>query len=103
MQILVKENTLKLIFDENFSTSFANDLQIRMIEAINKTPMGDLVLDMRNVEILDSVGVKILIGVYKTCQEQNRKLLLEVSHSNLRQVISLFKLDQLIQVQESVT
>jgi len=103
MQILVNENTLKLIFDENFSTSFADDLQIRMIEAINKTPMGDLVLDMRNVEILDSVGVKILIGVYKTCQEQNRKLLLEVSHSNLRQVISLFKLDQLIQVQESVT
>lgn len=102
MQISFVENKLKLIFEENFSMSFADDLQKRIVEAINKSPTEDLILDMRNVELLDSVGVKILVGLYKTCQMQNRKLLLEVSNPDLSKVICLFKLDQLIQVQESL-
>lgn len=101
MQTVVNENGLRLISEENFNSTFIDSLQKKMLEAVNANPDGDVVLDMRQVEIIDSLGLKLLIGLYKTCQAQNRLLKLEVLNPSVIKVIRVCKLEQLIHLEET--
>ncbi|WP_303674867.1 STAS domain-containing protein [Vampirovibrio chlorellavorus] len=101
MQTVVNEKELRLISEENFNSTFIDALQKKMLEAINANPDRDVVLDMRQVELIDSLGLKLLIGLYKTCQSQNRLLKLEVVNPSVLKVIRVCKLEQLIHLEEN--
>ncbi len=101
MQTVVNETGLRLISEENFNSTFIDALQKKMLEAINANPNGDVILDMRQVEIIDSLGLKLLIGLYKTCKSQNRLLRLEVLNPSVVKVLRVCKLEQLIHLEEN--
>lgn len=103
MQTVVNEQGLRLISEENFNSTFIDALQKKMLEAIQANPDGDVTLDMRQVELIDSLGLKLIIGLYKTCQAQNRALKLEVVHPSVIKVIRVCKLEQLIQLEEKAS
>lgn len=101
MQVLEKDNTLRLIAEENFSLTFADALQLKMQDALKQAQANEVVLDVRDVEIMDSIGIKLVVGLYKTCLDQKRKFSMEVAHPGVSKVLRLCKLDQMIEIRES--
>ncbi len=55
---------------------------------------------MTQVELLDSIGVKILAGLYKTCQEKGLNFSLDVAHPSVYKVLQLCKMEQLMEIRE---
>ncbi len=101
MQVLETENTLRLIAEENFSITFADALQSRMQSAMQQATTQDVVLDIREVELIDSIGIKLVVGLYKTCLEKKLKFSMDVAHPSASKVLRLCKLDQLIEIREN--
>ena len=101
MQVLEKDNTLRLIAEENFSVTFAEALQTRMQDAMQQATASSVVLDIREVELIDSIGIKLVVGLYKTCMDKKLNFSMEVAHPSASKVLRLCKLDQLIEIRES--
>lgn len=101
MQVLEKDDTLRLIAEENFSITFADALHLKMQDAMRQAEASQVVLDIREVELIDSIGVKLVVGLYKTCLDQKRKFSMEVAHPSVSKVLHLCKLDQMIEIRES--
>lgn len=101
MQVLEKDNTLRLVAEENFSVTFADALQSRMQEAMQTLQSSEVILDVRDVELMDSIGIKLVVGLYKTCIDQKRHFSMEVAHPSVSKVLRLCKLDQMIEIRES--
>lgn len=101
MFIVDEGNTLKLVAEENFSHTFAEALHAKLQESMQNVQAKDVVLDMTQVELLDSIGVKLLVGLYRTCQEQSLGFSVDVAHQSVYKVLRLCRLDQLIEIREA--
>lgn len=93
-------NTLRLVAEENFSHTFAEALHLKLQETLRDIKGKNVILDMTQVELVDSTGVKLLAGLYKACQEKKLGFSIEVTHPSVSKVLRLCKLDQLIEIRE---
>ena len=66
--------------------------QIQMAEAA-------VVLDLSGIEHVDSLGISLVVGVYKSCNEKGLDFSVEGANSNLVKIFNLFKLTQYFPVQ----
>lgn len=93
-------NTLKLVAEENFSHTFAEALHLKLQETLRDVQAKEVVLDMTQVELLDSMGVKLLAGIYKDCQKKGLAFSVDVAHPSVCKVLRLCKLEQLMEIRE---
>ena len=100
MLVIDDGNILKLVAEENFSHTFIDALHLKLQDAMRDVQSKNVVLDLSQVELIDSMGVKLLAGLYKACQEKNLGFSLEVAHPSVSKVLRLCKLDQLIEIRE---
>lgn len=70
------------------------------LELLNQlSDVETVVLDLKEVDIVDSQGLNFLIGLYIECEK--KKLNLKISHcnSNNHKLLAIFKLDKLFGVE----
>jgi anti-anti-sigma factor len=53
--------------------SMAEDFKIELLSVINESS-ADVVIDLEGVEMLDSVGIGVIIAAHNTLSQSNRKL-----------------------------
>lgn len=95
--------TLTLIAEESFTFANANALSEQIGETLekNEKAVQSVVLDLRKADLMDSMGIKLLVGLLKTCQEMKKALAVEVSSPHILRTLNLCKLNQLIEIRQS--
>lgn len=63
-------------------------------------PCGAAVLDLAEAEVVDSLGITLILGLFKTCQQRGITFRVEGANPDLMRVFKLFSLPKLFPIQE---
>ncbi len=65
-----------------------------MLKCLDQKEWNSLVLDCSNVDALDSVGVNLIVGLYKKAESAGRTFVMVNCNAPLMKVLKLFRLDE---------
>jgi anti-sigma B factor antagonist len=63
-------------------------------------PATAVVLDLSDAEVVDSLGITLILGLFKTCQQKKLPFSIEGASPDLMRVFKLFSLPRLFPIQE---
>ncbi len=70
------------------------------LQALLQHARGPVVLDLRKVEEIDSLGITLVLGTFKSCHKNGLPFSLEGVNPDLMRVFRLFSLPKLFPVKE---
>lgn len=59
---------------------------------------GSVVLDLAHVQQIDSLGITLVLGLFKSCQTQRLGFRIQGAHTDLQRVFKLFNLTKFFEV-----
>ncbi|MGE0201449.1 MAG: STAS domain-containing protein [Candidatus Melainabacteria bacterium] len=94
--------TWRLVANSNITADCVNELQKSLLTLVSEAheEKSEIHMDLSKVEFVDSMGIKLLLGLYKSCKTEEVPLTMEVASAQVMKVMRLCKLDQLINIQE---
>ncbi|MDH5559914.1 MAG: STAS domain-containing protein [Deltaproteobacteria bacterium] len=90
-----KENKT-IICKPTFSVIASNVLEMRnqlIVQLEGDTSWEELVLDCEKVETIDSIGVNLIVGLYKKTHSEKKAFKLINCNESLEKILKLFRLD----------
>lgn len=96
MTKIIKFNPTGII-DTTNSQNFRNEL----MRAVNSLDNSTILIDMKEIDFLDSAGLMILINAYKSAQNRGKKLSLCSISPSVRIIFELSQLDKVFDIFES--
>lgn len=103
MKVIQEENQLKYVAEEDFLFSNAQILQEKLLNGIQDVQSGTVILDLTQITTMDSVGLKLVLGLFKSCRAKGLSLRLEVDSPGIVKLLHLCKLNQLMDIQEGAS
>ena len=91
---------LRLQPQVNLVASTVEHQRSAMAQAL-KNPAGEVVLDLAQVEQLDSLGITLVLGLFKSCQKEGTPFRLEGVRPDLMRVFRLFNLAKFFPIREA--
>ena len=101
MNHTIENQTCNVVFEEGIISTKVQSLRTFFVELLKKLKeVKNLILDFKEVNIVDSQGLNFLIGLYVECEK--RKIDLKIIHCNStnRKLFGIFKLDKMLGVEE---
>ncbi len=86
-------STIQCIPQVDITASNVPELRNKMIEHLDKEVWEELVLDCSKVNTLDSIGVNLIVGLFKKSSSKEKKFKINGCNESLRKVLKLFRLD----------
>lgn len=83
----------------NASNAVEFDHQLK--SAILSDPYGTVLVDMQQVETMDSAGLGVLVSVLRLAQQRNQRLSICRVGDSVRMIFELTQLDQAMEIFES--
>ena len=68
--------------------------------ALLATPCSEVVLDLSSADMVDSLGITLILGLFKSCQQKQLAFRVEGASPDLMRVFKLFSLPRLFPVLE---
>jgi anti-anti-sigma factor len=91
----------KVIIKDNLVGPLVEPLCTQLLDEINRIEsVATVTLDLSQCEHLDSPGIKLVVGLYKTCQIRNWPLEITIASTQLMHLFTLCKLDKIITLRE---
>ena len=90
---------LRIPSQGNLVASTVDGLRTSALEAL-EVPCSEVVLDLDSAEVVDSLGITLMLGLFKTCQQKNLPFRVEGASADLMRVFRLFSLPRLFTVAE---
>lgn len=78
--------------------SMAEELKEDLLSAVNES-QGDLVIDLQGVEIVDSVGIGVIIAAHNTLSQSARKLKVINVHKDVLGLFTTMRLNRRFDVE----
>jgi anti-sigma B factor antagonist len=72
----------------------------KMAMAALAAPCSEAILDLTESEVVDSLGITLILGLFKTCQQRHIPFRVEGANGDLMRVFKLFSLPKLFPIQE---
>jgi len=63
-------------------------------------PCTEAILDLSAAEVVDSLGITLILGLFKTCQQRKIPFHVEGANPDLMRVFKLFSLPKLFPIKE---
>ena len=80
----------------------AQALVLQLVAAADQTPSLPIVLDLSHVTIMPSMSIGVLVTLWKTFQERRQRFILADVQPQVRQTLTLCRLDKLLELCDSV-
>ncbi len=102
MNIVSEDNALKIIADQDFTIANAKEIQAQLLTTLEsvKSDTQNVLLDLSKTTLLDSIGIKLVIGLLKSCQQKGLTLALQVASPAMMKVLQICKISQLLDIHE---
>jgi len=91
--------TLRIQSNGNLVASTVEGVRSAALEAL-EAPCTEVILDLASAEVVDSLGITLVLGLFKTCQQKKLPFRIEGASPDLMRVFKLFSLPRLFPVQE---
>lgn len=85
---------------ENLIATNVPALRAELINKLDIHDWSELIFDCSEVETLDSIGVNLLVGLFKRAESDKRKFKLVGCNDTIKKVLDLFHLNQKLQVED---
>ncbi len=82
----------EFILKEDITLDNAYEVKEELLNALKETNDG-LIINFRDISIIDSTGLGILVSLFKRVKEQNKKLELINLNNNIRSIMKITMLD----------
>ena len=69
---------------------------------VENSPKKNLIIDLKDVDLMDSSGIGLIVGRYKTVKTLGGKLLVSGGNENVRKMINLSGIGKVIKMHKSV-
>ncbi len=69
-----------------------------ILEALASKNVDEVVIDLSDLEFIDSAGVGLLIGLNKTASETGKPMVLRGASGTVKELIDLFQLNTIFEV-----
>ena len=99
MESKVNEKSLEIILDNDLVASFLDD-QLAAAKDIlkNNSEQTEIVLNMQNVKEIDSLGINLVVGLYKQVTSEQKKFKVKNVSKPIKNLFNLFKLSTYFEV-----
>lgn len=77
----------------------ANELKTKLTEVLNSNKGNKVVINLSELEYIDSTGLGIFINMYELAQKENTKILLTKVRSKLMQLFKTTGLDNIFYIE----
>jgi len=100
MQIKKETDTLVIQFEENITAQIVKELKDEVKEKLNQeTGYGDVVADLSEVKYIDSTGITLIIGIYKSLTTSDKKFSVVGARDEIKNLFSVIRLDRIFNIQ----
>jgi anti-sigma B factor antagonist len=96
---LTENGTLRIAAGGNLVASTVEEHRTAAMEAL-AAPCKEAILDLSSSEVVDSLGITLILGIFKTCQQRKIPFKVEGANADLMRVFKLFSLPKLFPIQE---
>ncbi len=94
-----KDDTLILIPETDLIASAVENLRDYFILQIKEhTDVSKIILDARGIDIVDSLGVNLIIGLYKQVESESKVFEIISAGENFLKVSNFFRLNKLFEI-----
>jgi len=90
---------LRILSGGNLVASTVEERRKAAMEAL-AAPCTEAILDLTASEVVDSLGITLILGLYKTCQQRKIPFSVEGANPDLMRVFKLFSLPKLFTIRE---
>jgi anti-anti-sigma factor len=99
MKAQVNDNILELTVMNNLVASNLDEQMLAAKEALEQHKEVEFVyLNLENVKEIDSLGINLVVGLYKQISAQNQKFSVTNTSRAIRNLFQLFKLNAYFEV-----
>jgi anti-sigma B factor antagonist len=91
-----------LVLPERLDASTVPDLRESVWVAVDSTPGTDVVLDVSQLLLVDSVGLGLLLSAHRACRTQGRRLVLAHPQPSLLRLLAVTRLHRVLHVERVV-
>jgi anti-anti-sigma factor len=91
---------VQLAIKENLICQNVYEIQ-KTLQAQLQDDCSEVILDLRKVEFIDSMGLKLIIGLYKSCQEKSLELKITGCAPKVHQILSICGLNRYLNIEEA--
>jgi anti-anti-sigma factor len=95
-----RAETLRILASGDLLASSVEGERTRLLGLLEGVAVP-VVLDLAQVKEIDSLGITLVLGVYKTCQKRGLAFSLTGVHPEIMRVFRLFSLPKLFPIQEA--
>ena len=67
---------------------------------LEDSSISGIILDLKNVAFIDSSGVGLIVGVYKTLQQADKRFVLMSLSDRHREILNITQLDKILTIAE---
>ena len=92
-------NCIRIPSGGNLVASTVEERRKAAMEALT-VPCTEAVLDLSSAEVVDSLGITLILGLFKTCQQRRIAFRVEGASADLMRVFKLFSLPKLFPIRE---
>ena len=102
LELEADENVLRLIPKNDFVASSVETYRDSMLEAIGGQQRATI-LDLSAVKVVDSLGINLIVGLYKSCQRNGTEFSVEGVNENILRIFKFFKLSEFFVVEKDLS
>ena len=87
-----------LVLPQRLDASTVQDLRESVWLAVDSTPGSDVVLDVSQLVLVDSVGLGLLLSAHRACRSSGRRLVLADPPPRLLRLLAVTQLHRVLHV-----
>jgi anti-anti-sigma factor len=76
-----------------------NEMRTFFLDTLQINPEAEVVLDVENVNVIDSLGVNLIIGLYKELSEYSRTFRIINASEQFMKVANFFKFNSIFNIE----
>lgn len=93
-------DTLELFFGEKITSALVPELKERIVSVLEQeTDYTAVTANFSNVEYIDSTGITLIIGLYKTVKEIDKDFRMTNVREEIKNLLSIIQLDKVFSIE----
>ncbi len=90
------ENQIRIIAQEDFTITHAAQIQKEILSNVTGAAIKQVILDLTTIQTVDTTGVMLILGLYKTCLRQSYSLHVEIASPEIEKLLTLLQLEKYV-------
>ncbi|HEY5031960.1 MAG TPA: STAS domain-containing protein [Actinomycetes bacterium] len=91
-----------LVLPERLDVTTVGDLRDAMTLAVESGPAVDVLVDMSRVQVVDSVGLGLLVSTHRNCLRAGRRLVLVDPQPRMLRLLAVTRLHRVLHLQRAI-